>query len=313
MAEFPDPRSVTGTFGALTVVGDVYRFTGWTYPPRFWLFKHFKGLGYGKLDDLRSLYSLRWTVLRFPGSVRRTLVFETIFHGDWEQYLQLLVLTSKRGVNAHTVGAIGYPGLTDVGVFVRYLFEKHHPASHVFAATPHASLNDLRAALTYAGSTGAIAEPPGRCHWFGVLVPLRRSHVGEVNSLLTSWKGDRSPFHGTSVHHGRVVVIPREGTDFLLISAAFASQETRRDAAVEGLLHELLAEDRLPQWRELLFHADVPLGGASAVWNLFQSCRFGHVERQVVEWTQETWLYRPSVLQSALRKYVASFAEAGAA
>ena len=68
------------------------------------------GRGTRDLADLTEFYALRWSVVRFPGAAADSLVFETVFHGDWEQYLLKLVRKTATRVDKHAGYIGGYPG-----------------------------------------------------------------------------------------------------------------------------------------------------------------------------------------------------------
>jgi hypothetical protein len=214
MSHFADPVGFAGRLGALNAFGPTLPGLSWTFPLRFGLFRFANRIGrsYESLDSIQELFGLRWTLIGMPGIKRKFLLFETIFLDDWESYLNLLVSTSHFGINAHSIGLSGYPGLERVSVFMQYLAERHRPSIHLYAANPEISIRDIRFVSTQAGGV--------RATWFSALLPVPNDRVGAVRDVADNWNVG-SGFEGANdlVHHGRMVLLQEAGLSFLLVSA----------------------------------------------------------------------------------------------
>jgi hypothetical protein len=217
MSHFADPEGFAGRLGALSAFGPTLPGVAWTFPIRFGAFRfaYLIGRSYESLDEIQELFALRWTLISLPGIQRRYLLFETIFIDDWESYLNLLVLNSHFGINAHSIGLSGYPGVKRVSVFMQYLAERHRVAIHLYTANPAISIRDIRVVST--------ANADARATWMSVVVPVPADRVGKVRDVADQWSEQssiNSGFRGAKnfVHHGRMVLLQEEGSTFLLIS-----------------------------------------------------------------------------------------------
>ena len=305
MTEFPDSSSFCGDIGALTVVGDIHRIgplrLGWTYGTRFEVAKRLRGdASHESVAALRTLYALRWSVVRFEGSGTESLVFETIFHGDWEQYLRKLVTQSGRGINFHAAGTTGYPGLSSVEVFLRYLFEHHRPAAHVFAAIPYASPIDLQLALA-----SDTPQRQFRCRWFGSIVRLRPGARGDVEAILAGWSPSDSPLVLPETHHGRVVLVERAAETYILVNLAYVAERgspredagrRRTDLFDAALVQRLVTGPHADAWKQLMSACVTPASSTGDMICALMSRRYGHREWGRVQWADDGWEYPPAQL-----------------
>jgi hypothetical protein len=309
MPEFPDKRSVTGRIGALTVIGELHPWADKTFAARYLAFRVF---GYSDLQDLRSLYSLRWSVVRFPFAKRMAVIFETIFTGDWEQYLHLLAANAHRGIDLHSFGAVGYPGAGNEELFIRYIFEHHRPATHIYAANPLFSVIDSRLAIrAFAGeetTKAAALLAPYVCNdkWFGAVFPIRLGHRGAVSDAVELWNASgNSPFTVPDVHHGRAVIFQNEGVDLLLIGVMYSSPHKKQALAIDRLLDQLLADDRWQKLRTALLHCEAPAATEADLRAALLAHTYGLKRRQQITWTDEPWRYSPAFIMEKVIQYAA--------
>lgn len=319
MSEFPDSSSVTGRMGALTVVGVIKcLWPPWTFSARFWVFKKtWKAplkvfrlirieIAYQNLHVLRTLYGLRWSVVHFEGEKRKRLIFETIFVGDWEQYLRLLVARTAVGIEWHAAGSVGFPGVENVELFLQYLFQRHRPASHVYAKSPFVSLVQLQQAI---GS--ANEAPTHRNNWFGAVLRVRPGARDAITTLIEGW-GDLSavsPLQVDLLHHGRAVLIDGKTDTHLLLSACHAApvQETvghraSNDAADRAFLEALFEHDPAAWLRVLrlcVCDADTEDRGVDSL----MARRYGVPNRRSIQWNAPEWDHTPAFLQQCITRY----------
>lgn len=300
MIEFADRRSITGRTGALTVVGPVR--SGRVLSALYSSMKRLSPiLQYPEIDDLRQLHALRFTVVEvgWPHPIE-LLVFETVFNGDWEQYLLHLVRMTSKGINMQATGSVGYPGSEEVRPFMQFLVERHRPAAHVYAANPMLSPTDCRQLI--------VREPmdEGTARWWGVIVPVRPGATTELIDLCSAWTNAASPFAAAAVHHGRIVVIERPGGSDVLISAVYRSTsedgsnpyvDDIADARDRELLTDMVAGSRAGAWIDLLGHTTAfapSIGDAVDALLTHRMVRRGPTTR----WVDAHWRYLPSYLKN---------------
>ena len=226
MAKVRDHRSFHGNTGALTVVADVYSVFAPTFWPRFFFFRYIFRAPYKQVEGLKALFAFRWSLVRFPGSAKKTLIFETVFYGDWSQYLRVLVAGAGGGVDAHAFGSIGYPTVENVDVFLNYLNQHHRPAIHVFAKNPNTSPMKIPKPATSSSwprsESWSNRKQPTR--WFGAIFEIRSGFVGQVTDILEAWNSigpKSSPFEIPEIQHGRAVIVQHNEKSFLLVSTVY--------------------------------------------------------------------------------------------
>lgn len=303
MPEFSDHRSIAGRVGALTVVGSLNLFAA---SSRSLFFEGIKSVWsrteYNDLTDLNELYALRWSVVKFPHTSKKTLIFETCFHGDWDQYLIKLVRKTAVGVDLHALGSATYPGTADIELFLAYLSKHHNPALHVYAANPMISPVDIDRFMPADDAPNAVTRMQGR--WFGFLLPLKPNMLAQAQQITREWTNGDSPFCSALVQHGRIVTIEVEGVNFLLVSAVFVADPatnrqiySRRMSRQQDqtLVEELVAGNKEAQWRSLLACADVPVTSRSSLVEAMLKNRYGHRATRSIRWVDWCWSFSPQI------------------
>jgi hypothetical protein len=314
MNDFTDPEAFAGRIGALSAFGPVSALLSWTFPLRFGLFRLAYRLNeaYNDLDEIQELFALRWSLIRLPGIKRPYLLFETIFIDDWESYLKLLLATSSIGIETHSAGLAGYPGLRSANVFLEYLAERHRPSIHLFAANPKVTIRDINR-----------RKPPHdrvRATWCSVIFEVPPGRVDHVRAVMDSWRsadGSRSGFSGPSkfIHHGRVVFLQEKGRTFLLLTAVHTAKpgtpkpgfrsRFRRDVrrSDKALLTDLVGTTQIdPRWAQLFSAIEKPFDSAAGAIDWLLSNRNGVRRRDAIRYVDGLWGRSPETLAELFRK-----------
>jgi hypothetical protein len=299
MAKVTDHRSFHGKTGALTVVADVYSVFAPTYRPRFFFFRYIFRAPYRQVESLEALFAFRWSLVRFPGSPTKSLIFETVFYGDWSQYLRVLVAGAGGGVDVHALGSIGYPTVGNVEVFLDYLNQHHRPAIHVFAKDPDTSPIRYHHKMK-------TSLPKAR--WFGAIFEIRPGFVGRVTDILESWNltdctsnRPKSPFNNDDIFHGRAVIVQHQKKSFLHISLVYqtsSAQGKRKFRALirpsKHFLKEFLGKEGWEKWRDVLQltivgakEKDKTIRSSEQMERIFLESEFGH--RRIGYWVDSQW------------------------
>jgi hypothetical protein len=316
--EFRDPRSEIGRIGMLTVTGTIAsspylgRSRGPRFPRRLFLFRELMQRAYTReLPKLRMLHGLRWSYVKPPASRAPILIFETIFTLPWDQYLRLLVRTMGVGIDRHAIDTVGYPGVGDSEVFVRYLFDHHHPAVDVYAANPYLTAADIEARHAQLAST--CPEGAGTLRWIGMLVPMQpmiRSALRDIT--MSTGSASTALFGHPDVHFGRVVTVRHEGMDFVLLSLTYRDPEpdlsnvqwrsphtpTASMAADRSLLIALINHERTGEhWRRFARAQSVRIDDHSIVDHLLASRYAIHPNHRLI-WGIDAYQWRPADIAS---------------
>ncbi len=303
MSEFPDRRSFVGRVGALTVIGDLAPLGGKLSSRSFEFMKlAWKDLQYRDLANLAELYALRWSVVRFPDSAHDSLIFETVFHGDWEQYLLKLIRKTAVGIDMHALSIKHYPGTADLDIFLAFLLRHHHPAAHVWAAHPVMSPIDIDQFQPPDEAHDALEQVDAR--WFGVLVPLRPDASGSVRDLLSQWNVNNSPLRVSTIQHGRVVLVERGQHTYLLLSIVYTSKRCRfrklmywrgnTDRADREIVKSLVGQFG-NQWHQLLSHGVDAVPTHDDLVESLMRQRYGHRKHGSIRWVDWCWHFSPDL------------------
>jgi hypothetical protein len=302
MSHFADPTGFAGRLGALSAFGPTIPGLSWTFPLRFGVFRIANRFGrsYESLDQIQELFGLRWSLIKLPGISRRYLLFETIFIDDWESYLNLLVHQSHFGINAHSIGLSGYPGVERVSVFMQYLAERHRPALHLYAANPQITIRDIRRTDV----SGSKTDPT----WFSMLVPISSDRVTAVRRLFDSWN-QNSGFVGPSkfVHFGRVLLIQEIGRSYLYLSVLHVAppgalvenfrsgfERAGRESDTRLLLDLVGATQISDTWAELFTALGLAFATPYDAITWVLSKRTGVRRRDAIRYADSTWCWSPN-------------------
>jgi hypothetical protein len=305
MSEFPDRRSRIGRVGALTVVGPV---SGGSLGriSRGFLYSVMKAgsdvAQYSDLGDLRQLFALRWTQVRLPGATDESLIFETVFHGDWEQYLLHLIRQTSDGIDLHATRALRFPGASEVRLFLGFLLDRHRPALHVYAANPMLSPTDIDQLMPERGDAALPAERDVR--WFGSLLTVKPGALSDVESIVGSWDPGTSPFGSSAVHHGRVVLLQDGVRNHILVSAVYASTTQDADPMRKAIVtkrdrefvSDLMGPGRAARWNSLLQLTAEGSDGDMSPADLLLTHRYGHHRSGPIRWADWCWRFTPDQL-----------------
>jgi hypothetical protein len=241
-------------------------------------------------------------VVKFPHTSKKTLIFETCFHGDWDQYLLKLIRKNAMGVDLHALGSATYPGTADIELFLAYLAKHHNPAMHVYAANPMISPTDIDRFMPVDDAPNAVARMQGR--WFGFLLPVKPGMLAAARDITRGWNNGNSPFNAPLVQHGRVVAIEIEGVDFLLVSVVFVTDRSsdreiysrrrsrQEDAAV---VQELLSGPQAAGWRSLLSCTTASFTNSASMEKVMLENRYGHRPTGAIRWVDWSWSFSPQI------------------
>jgi hypothetical protein len=144
-------RNVAGQAHALTAVSQLRPLGKVAVRAYFRLGRAFPALG-GKLRALSFIHAARWTIVeRLPGSGRALrsplLLFESTFNGDWAQYIDAFAYVIPSRMAGVWATSWGWPGARPAGPFKAYIRRNELVASHLYVASPEATVTEVLAAL----------------------------------------------------------------------------------------------------------------------------------------------------------------------
>ncbi len=278
--EFSDPQSRSGRVGGLTAVGQLNWLGARTASLRYLSFRlPIIRQGYKQIEEMRALYAFHWSLVKLPGLRRAVLIFETVFEGDWDSYLGLLVERQGIAIDWHAFGLHSYPTTQNSKIFVNFLLEHHRPASHFYVANPALTIIDHENLKLTPGKLD-------RVRWWGAVLPIRPGHSRHIEQALH--KLDKSPFNRPHIHSGRAVVFTEQNTDWLLFSIVYLDKMDKKD----GFLDPFVEKENSFQM-SIFNHCVDPVYNTEDLKKVLKSRQYGTKGREMTEWSDPVWRNGP--------------------
>lgn len=122
----------------------------------------------GPLKDLSLIHFARWVIVprrKFPRITKRQpsedlqydyLFFFSNFNGTWNQYIDAFSAVLSSGLDAIWCWSEKFPGAMPVTPFKGYIGRVQFETDYYYDAYPHATTNDVKAALRVKGALDAL-------------------------------------------------------------------------------------------------------------------------------------------------------------
>ena len=200
-----------------------------------------------KTTAMGTVYALSWTIVprNTFGSLQDSLLFQSNYAGDFDDYIAVFVQLHGSGLFAHFKAVPGFGKIVRAGMGERFIQEHNYPTLLYWAAYDDLSPRDL-------GQLGINAADALDPRWITMILPL---HPGKATHAITAARlkesSEDTPFDLPGVHFARIAAVPRRTGTFLIVSMV-VDRDGRSD---EDVISQLVARDR-PFWTEVAHAVD---------------------------------------------------------
>jgi hypothetical protein len=186
-----------------------------------------------KTTEMGTVYALSWSIIprNTFGNLQDTLLFQSNYAGDFDDYIAVFVELHGSGLFAHFKAVPGFGKIVRAGMGERFIQEHNYEPLLYWSAYPDLSPRDL-------GQLGFEPNSAPDPRWITVILPLRSKKATETMTKAKELHQKVSlPFDLPGVHFARIAAVPRTSGTFLVVSMVIDNDDRSDEDVLRALVN----------------------------------------------------------------------------